>query len=205
MHSLLLLTSLMALAFTDGASALAISSPLSPITKTPITREPTRTITSTPTFTKCVPPPQPIPGDYAPIFASTPGTAVSYLQLDELPSGLAGLTPDGIQLRFEYETSAAGGYLRVNPITRCPTTKYLTVIEAGPHSYKPLAWTTTLQTSYWVVEPAKNVTTSRTSPYGVVDKFIACGPTNELFLQTGNELPENVKCTETTLELGMIR
>ncbi|KAG8941660.1 hypothetical protein FRC03_004234 [Tulasnella sp. 419] len=101
---------------------------------------------------------------------------------------------------FKYTNTKIGGSLSIDCL-------YLTVVESAPYSYKPLVWTKNEITTYWRVGSTYASTnggplvTSDTSPYGVLKSFLACGTSQKLYLQTGNDLPTDEKCKTVTLSV----
>ncbi|KAG8916721.1 hypothetical protein FRC02_003626, partial [Tulasnella sp. 418] len=101
---------------------------------------------------------------------------------------------------FKYTDAKTGGSVSIDCL-------YLTVVESAPYSYKPLVWTKKEITTYWRVDGTSAFTTggplvtSAASPYGVVKTFLACGPSQKLYLQTGKDLPTDEKCKTFTLSV----
>ncbi|KAG8956094.1 hypothetical protein FRC03_010960 [Tulasnella sp. 419] len=154
----------------------------------------TRTFSWSPTGTSLLPPCTPTP---IYVISTAYIKASNSLYISQLPGGAAGLSKSNSVGQIQYSTASTGSYIR----TSCVSPLYLSVYELYPAaSYKPLVWTSSLHTDYWVV-PGKISTTS-SSPYGSKSIFWACGVNQQLFLQTGPDAPlASMGCKSVTLNL----
>ncbi|KAG8949061.1 hypothetical protein FRC03_000459 [Tulasnella sp. 419] len=136
-----------------------------------------------------------------------------HLGVGKLAGGWAALGGAGVGSTYSYTHDAAGSSFSAS--TPCPPpskVSYLTVDESSSASYKPLLWTSTATTNYWVVSNGAvrlaarapqggTLHTASTSPYGFRSDFIACGSDNRLYLQTGTDVPPKTTCQTVSLSI----
>ncbi|KAG8957260.1 hypothetical protein FRC03_010307 [Tulasnella sp. 419] len=75
-----------------------------------------------------------------------------------------------------------------------------------PASYKSLVWTPDPYTDYWIVSLTRPIATSSTSPFGARSTFLNCGTNQQIYLQTGTDVPPaTMRCQNITLRMsGMV-
>ncbi|KAG8939164.1 hypothetical protein FRC03_006502, partial [Tulasnella sp. 419] len=146
----------------------------------------------------------PLPTQYPPLYGPIPYSSVYLLEVNELPNSAAHLTTTGINGPYSYSAnSPTGSTVSVKINDPCnPRTRYLSIDERFPYSYKPIIWTSQVQTKYWVLSPGTALYTAPSSPFGAIKWFLACGPEKQLYLLAGSDYPQDVECEETMLVLG---
>ncbi|KAG9019338.1 hypothetical protein FRB90_003744 [Tulasnella sp. 427] len=128
-----------------------------------------------------------------PIVASTPGTAVTGLQL-AVDTTAATLESTGFTGGWDFTNGGIGAFDGCHD--------FWLNIGASSKSYKPLSWAFDNQiTTNWVAAPGSKVTANATSTYAATSKFLACKESGKwrLYLQTGTDKPAGETCTTTEL------